>query len=166
MALLLHAVPLISPRPAESPRGSPAVRWVSKSATAPWAGQTSAQSPGCSSPPPSPPGEPVDIRPPYTSVASSMGSATTPWMMAGGTVFSRRYSAILRPLGPLYLRRLQLRRLQRSERSLPAYCDGHPPSSIGPIDWTPSARDSGPMRSLSFSAKTSSDLTRAMSVCS
>ena len=28
-------------------------------------------------------------------------------MMAGGTVFSRRYSAILRPHGPLYLRRLQ-----------------------------------------------------------
>ena len=28
-------------------------------------------------------------------------------MMAGGTVFSRRYSAIFRPHGPLYLRRLQ-----------------------------------------------------------
>ena len=29
-----------------------------------------------------------------------MGLATTLWMMAGGTVFSRRYSAIFRPLGP------------------------------------------------------------------
>ena len=28
-------------------------------------------------------------------------------MMAGGTVFSRRLSAIFRPRGPLYLRRLQ-----------------------------------------------------------
>ena len=35
-----------------------------------------------------------------------MGSATTLCMMAGGTVFSRRYSAIFRPHGPLYLRRL------------------------------------------------------------
>ena len=34
------------------------------------------------------------------------GSATTLWMMAVSTVFSRRYSAILRPRGPLYPRRL------------------------------------------------------------
>ena len=30
-------------------------------------------------------------------------------MMAGGTVFSRRLSAIFRPRGPLYLRRLHAR---------------------------------------------------------
>ena len=33
--------------------------------------------PVCSSYPPSPPGEPVDIRPPCTSITPSMGSATT-----------------------------------------------------------------------------------------
>ena len=59
-------------------------------ARCPGAGQTSAQSPGCSSPPPSSPCEPADIRPPCTSVAPSVGSSTTLWMTAGGTVFNRQ----------------------------------------------------------------------------
>ena len=46
-------------------------------APCPGAGQTSAQSPGCSSHPPSPPGESADTRPRCTSVAPSMGSDTT-----------------------------------------------------------------------------------------
>ena len=82
----------------ESVAGSPEERSRSAScAPCPGAGRTPGQLPVCSSPPPSPPSEPADIRPPCTSITPSMGSATTLWMMAGGTVFSRRYSAIFRP---------------------------------------------------------------------
>ena len=61
-------------------------------APCPGAGRRSSPLPAHSSLPPSPPGEPADIRPPCTSVAPSMGSATTLWKMAGGTVFNRRMS--------------------------------------------------------------------------
>ena len=62
-------------------------------APCPGAGRRSSPLLARSSPPPSPPGEPADIRPRCTSVAPSMGSATTLWKMAGGTVFNRQMSA-------------------------------------------------------------------------
>ena len=63
-------------------------------APCPGVGRRSALLPARSSLPPSPPGEPADIRPPCTSVAPSMGSATTLWMVAGGPIYNRRLSAI------------------------------------------------------------------------
>ena len=78
---------------AESVAGSPEARSRPAScAPCPGAGQTLWRPPECSCPPPSPPGEPADIRPPCTSVAPSMGSATTLWKMTGGTVFNRPMS--------------------------------------------------------------------------
>ena len=78
---------------AESAGGNPAgLSRPASCAPCPGAGRTPGLLPGCSSPPPSPPGEPADIRPPCTSVAPSVGSSTTLWMAAGGTVFNRRMS--------------------------------------------------------------------------
>ena len=66
------------------------------------------------------PGEPADIRPLCKSIASTMGSATTLWMMAGGTVFSRRSSAIFGPRGQLYLCRLHPNGRHRTYRKTDA----------------------------------------------
>ena len=68
--------------------GSPAARSRPAScAPCPGAGRTSGRIPECSSPPPSPPGEPVDIRPPCTSVAPSAGLGTTLMDDGGRSVF-------------------------------------------------------------------------------
>ena len=58
----------------ESAAGSPAaLNRPASCEPCPGAARMSAPLPGCSSPPPLPPGEPADIRPLWTSVAPSMG---------------------------------------------------------------------------------------------
>ena len=91
----------------ESVAGNPAALIRPAScARHPGADRRSVPLPGCSSPPPSLPGESADIRPPCTSVAPSIGSATTLWMAAGGPIYNRQISATTRPHRTIYLRRL------------------------------------------------------------
>ena len=67
----------------ESVAGSPAaLNKPASCAPCPGAGRTDGRLPECSPPPPSPPGQPADIHPRCTSVAPSIGSATT--LMDGG----------------------------------------------------------------------------------
>ena len=60
-------------------------------APCPGAARTPGMPPGCSPPPPSPPGEPVDIRPPCTSVAPPIGQTSSLWMTADGPICNRRF---------------------------------------------------------------------------
>ena len=69
----------------------------SSCAPSPGATRTPGMPLGCSCLRPLRPGEPADTLPLGTSVAPSIGSTSSLWMMAGGTVFSRRLSAIHPP---------------------------------------------------------------------
>ena len=65
--------------------------------------------------PPSPPGEPADMRSLCTSITPSTGSTSNLWMTADGPVCNRRLSATTRPRGPIYRRRLHLRLQSESQ---------------------------------------------------
>ena len=115
--------------------GSPAaLNRPASCAPCPGATRTSVTLPECSSPPPSPPGEPADMRPPGISVAPSIGSTTTLWMTVDGTVFIRKIQQSLRPHGPIYLRRLhQLRRIKSLSHN-PAEADAQDLAGRQPLE--------------------------------